>query len=328
MQSLSIHNYKSLVNFELRNINPFTVFVGANGVGKSNFFEALEYLNYKYLMDWLQVDELFGGEGNFVNQNMDNQEMLNIKLEISGNFMLSIDKVLKGQVRIEKVKEGQIEYADHYLEVKLQQQQFIHNFSRIFINAKEGNKINTASSSKKLNFNGDNLEYVLQRLLSQNKADEIIDWLSLVRPGFKNIKIEQGISNKPVLQLFEEGYEKAFGKNLISDGTYNILCILTAIYQTDEPQFLCIEEPENGLNPYVLTELVKFIRAICSEKGHYIWLNTHSQTIVNNLLPEEIIILNKEEGITKPKQVEQKDLHGLPLDEAWLTNVLGGGIPW
>jgi AAA15 family ATPase/GTPase len=59
MQSLSIHNYKSFVNFELRNINPFTVFLGANGVGKSNLFEALEYLNFKYVMDWPQVDELF-----------------------------------------------------------------------------------------------------------------------------------------------------------------------------------------------------------------------------------------------------------------------------
>jgi hypothetical protein len=45
------------------------------------------------------------------------------------------------------------------------------------------------------------------------------------------------------------------------------------------------------------------------------------------LLPEEMIILNKEDGITKAKQLTEKDLFGLQMDEAWLTNVLGGGVP-
>lgn len=52
--------------------------------------------------------------------------------------------------------------------------------------------------------------------------------------------------------IYEKGTNKSFNKNLISDGTFNILAILTAVYQKDEPQFLCIEEPENGLNPKVI----------------------------------------------------------------------------
>ncbi len=319
MQSLSIHNYKSLVNFELRNINPFTVFVGANGVGKTNVFEALEYLNFKYFNNWQEVDEIFGGKSAFFNQKL-LRDTLRVDIINGENFFLNFVKDyddVKGQ-------DSNPLFLDEGVEFK---KLFLDNFSRIFLNTREANKINTSSSSKKLNFNGDNLEYVLQRLLLEDKAEGIIDWLNLVRPGFENIKIEKGLSETPVLQFYEAGYEKPFGKNLISDGTFNILCILTAIYQSEEPQFLCIEEPENGLNPYVLTELVKFIRTICKEKGHYIWMNTHSQTIVNNLLPEEMIILNKEDGITKAKQLTEKDLFGLQMDEAWLTNVLGGGVP-
>jgi predicted ATPase len=319
MQSLSIHNYKSLVNFELRNINPFTVFVGANGVGKTNVFEALEYLNFKYFNNWQEVDEIFGGKSAFFNQKL-LRDTLRVDIINGENFFLNFVKDyddVKGQ-------DSNPLFLDEGVEFK---KLFLDNFSRIFLNTREANKINTSSSSKKLNFNGDNLEYVLQRLLLEDKAEGIIDWLNLVRPGFENIKIEKGLSETPVLQFYEAGYEKPFGKKLISDGTFNILCILTAIYQSEEPQFLCIEEPENGLNPYVLTELVKFIRTICKEKGHYIWMNTHSQTIVNNLLPEEMIILNKEDGITKAKQLTEKDLFGLQMDEAWLTNVLGGGVP-
>ena len=36
----------------------------------------------------------------------------------------------------------------------------------------------------------------------------------------------------------------------------------------------------------------------------------------------------KKHGETQAKQFYDIDLHGLKLDEAWLSNVLGGGIPW
>ena len=79
---------------------------------------------------------------------------------------------------------------------------------------------------------------------------------------------------------------------------------MTAVYQSDEPQFLCIEEPENGLHPKVIKQLVNFFRSACEEKGHYIWLNTHSQTLVSQLTPDEIILVDKEDGETKIRQVK------------------------
>ena len=46
------------------------------------------------------------------------------------------------------------------------------------------------------------------------------------------------------------------------------------------------------------------------------------------LTPEEIILVDKKNGLTQVKQVKGFDLHGLRMDEALLTNTLGGGIPW
>lgn len=40
IKRLYINNYKSLVDFELVEPNPFSVFVGPNAAGKSNIFEA------------------------------------------------------------------------------------------------------------------------------------------------------------------------------------------------------------------------------------------------------------------------------------------------
>lgn len=117
-------------------------------------------------------------------------------------------------------------------------------------------------------------------------------------------------------------------RNLLSDGTYNILALLTAVFQSNEPQFLCIEEPENGLNPYVVKTLVEFFRAMCEEKGHFIWLNTHSPILVSQLQPKEVVLIEKVKGETVAKQIKSMDLHGMRMDDAWLTNALGGGLPW
>ena len=74
--------------------------------------------------------------------------------------------------------------------------------------------------------------------------------------------------------------------------------------------------------------MVNFFRNACEEKGHYIWLNTHSQSLVSQLSPDEIITVNKIKGETKIKQFKGEDFNGLSMDEAWLTNTLGGGLPW
>ncbi len=205
--------------------------------------------------------------------------------------------------------------------------EFIKSFSRIFVNQKDRilfkDDLSLATSCA-------NLEKVLKRLLDNNeKCEEICSWLELFIPGFESIEIKSTeLSNTDTLIMYEKGTNKPFTKDLLSDGTYNILALLTAVFQSDEPQFLCIEEPENGLHPKVIKELVHLFREACEEKGHYIWLNTHSQTLVSQLKPEEIILVNKKEGETIIKQLINFDLHGLKMDEAWLTAALGGGLPW
>lgn len=78
-----------------------------------------------------------------------------------------------------------------------------------------------------------------------------------------------------------------------NDGTFNLIALMAAVYQSDVPQYLCIEEPENGLHPQAIQLLVDIFREQCEEHGHHILLNTHSQTLVRCLHAEEIILVNK-----------------------------------
>ena len=93
------------------------------------------------------------------------------------------------------------------IEYSLFHNQFIKNFSRIFINTKDANRVNL-TSNKKLNFNCNNVADVLQRIMeSPTLSLEIKKWLQLLRPGFGDIEIKKDLSKKAVIQFYEKSYE-------------------------------------------------------------------------------------------------------------------------
>ena len=44
IRRLKIENFKSIDSLEVKGLAPFSVFAGANGSGKSNFFDALDFV--------------------------------------------------------------------------------------------------------------------------------------------------------------------------------------------------------------------------------------------------------------------------------------------
>lgn len=318
LEKLHIKNFKSLVDLEIIRPNPFTVFAGPNGAGKSNIFEALEFMLWPEKHTRLRA---FGWGDNLQNKSIDtNSYELTIKSD-EFDFGMAGKYYFSDQIE----ESGPVILAGKFQNFGL----FIKSFSRYFIGRIDYQKVNY-SDYYKLNFSCSNLERVLKRLLKdENKREDISEYLEMFIPGLSRIEIDSNnLSGTDTLLIYEEGIDKPFTKDLISDGTYNILCLLTALFQSDEPQFLCIEEPENGLNPYVVQEFVELCRLMCEDHGHYIWLNTHSQTLVRALKEEELILVDKESGATKIKQFGKGAFHGLKADEAWLTNSLGAGIPW
>ncbi len=320
LQRLRIQNFKSLVDLEIINPNPFTVFVGPNAAGKSNIFEALEFLNYTIMgSPTLKIFD----EKTIRNINDDQN-----KISFAGTISDEGFSVVSENINV-VVSENILSFLTQNKSENPNLNNFINGFSRIFIKNAELEKFNY-KNDKRLSISAKNLEQVLKRILKEeNTKEEFLEWTQLFIPEFENIEIHtDSISGDDNFLIYEKHSKKPFNKALISDGTCNILALLTAVFQSDEPQFLCIEEPENGLHPKVVKELVDFFRSQCEEKGHYIWLNTHSQTLVSQLRPEEIIVVNKNEGATQIKQFKEEDFHGLDMDEAWLTNALGGGLPW
>ncbi len=337
IKRLEIKNYKSIENLELKSLNNFSVFVGPNASGKSNIFEAIEfYISLSKSNNDDEVLRVFGRQEDIFNKNS-NENYISVLFDL--NYIEFFPSVLikinnaTNSVRIFRDKHSSY-YFDEGNKKKLIDSENsdlnqIFNFSRNFIGNSKIKRHNYLDDSK-LNADASNLELVLKRILkNETIREELLEELQLLIPGFSNIEIRSDeISGTDTLLIYEKGTTKPFGKNLLSDGTYNIIALLVAVYQSQEPQFLCIEEPENGLNPFVAKEFVRIFRNACSNKGHFIWINTHSQSILTELKKEEVIIVDKINGSTIAKQINNIDLHGLKLDEALFTNVLGGGTPW
>jgi AAA15 family ATPase/GTPase len=203
---------------------------------------------------------------------------------------------------------------------------FFDNFSRIFVGKQDLKKI--PSFSNRLFLDASNLSQILgQIFIDKNRRKDFIEWLQILIPEFQSIEVKQtNIDNVYNIHVYEKGSQNPFPVHLLSDGTKNILSLMAVVYQTNDPQFLCIEEPENGLHPQAIQFLIDFFREKCETEGHHIWLNTHSPTMVRCLTADELITVNKKDGQTTARQFSKEDAFNIKTDEAWLTNMLGGGV--
>jgi predicted ATPase len=83
----------------------------------------------------------------------------------------------------------------------------------------------------------------------------------------------------------------------VSDGTLKWLCLMTAIRTSGS---LIIDEPENYLHPWMQMELIEQIRGrVDSRRLLSALISTHSETILDSLLPSEILVVKNSGGSTR-----------------------------
>ena len=106
--------------------------------------------------------------------------------------------------------------------------------------------------------------------------------------------------------------------------------LTTLLWNEDKNTLIIIEEPERGIHPQAIVELISFIKQIVIEKKLQVIVTTHSETVVRNCELDELWLVDKIDGKTKFKNAKQANPHleETSLDQAWLMNLLNGGLPW
>jgi len=120
------------------------------------------------------------------------------------------------------------------------------------------------------------------------KINEHIGNLS-IKPNLRTGKLDATLTVGDAKSKIEVPFSWA------SDGTAKWLAILTLLRVRDSGY--CIEEPENYIHPAAQRMFISILRDIVSgkDKPFYI-INTHSETIVNELVPQELLICDYDNG--------------------------------
>lgn len=211
--------------------------------------------------------------------------------------------------------------------------QFISNMQIFRIDPRLAKQnYHSLTDNQQLLLDGRNIADVLAKYEQDREFnEELLEWLEMIVPNLKTVKAEKrDLDNSTYLRFQENSCNKPFPAGLISDGTIYTLCILTAVLsRSSQYGITIIEEPERGIHPQAIGELISLMREKTQGK-HNIILTTHSESVVRNLELEELYLVRKENGQTLIKDVKDSgvDKNQLPLDEAWLTNSFDGGLPW
>lgn len=110
----------------------------------------------------------------------------------------------------------------------------------------------------------------------------------------------------------------------VSDGILLILAYLAILYSPKPPRLLLVEEPENGIHPERLQEVLGILKTLIENQNHtQILLTTHSPYVVDLFRPEEVTLCRREADgavitrrLSESKAVrEQMDI--FKLGEIW-----------
>ena len=158
------------------------------------------------------------------------------------------------------------------------------------------------------------------------RLDAVLARLRQVNPRIESVDID---SAGTYLQLvFREDGKIRTPAARLSEGTLRLLTLLAAIHQSAEPTVLCFEEPETGLHPDAIGEMVRIL--LDASKRTQVVVTTHNEKLVSALTgqPEVILIADIDEEGTRLRRLESDDLavwlEDYSLGDLWASGQIGG----
>jgi len=313
---VTIKNFKSILDASAT-LSPFTLLIGANGSGKSNFLELLkEYSNgikqrrfqipkHSNHHSSVQLFEFENDKG--ITVSSDAREHLTIKMRESVMEELQ-DKIRKSFTELQNVS--------------------VYN-----INPANAGKKEPLIQGPIVQMDGSGVVQVLDSLKTGDREDlfdTIESKLSQFVPEIEKLSFFPGSQVKQ-LQVRERHISQPIPVSQLSDGTRLVLIILTILFQERKPSLICIEEIDRGLHPRLFGQIIELYFDLSkNENLPQIIATTHNPYLVDQFKDNEsaVVIVEKEDGNTTFTTLEEK-LNQLgpeedPLGELWYSGFVGG----
>ncbi len=176
------------------------------------------------------------------------------------------------------------------------------------------------------------LYYLQEKKLEHFQSIE--DTIKQVAPFFERFQLEPSRLNPDRIRLEwkEKGSDAYFNASSISDGTLRFMCLVTLLLQPDLPTIILLDEPELGLHPAAIALLADLLSSAAMRTQ--ILVATQSVSLVNQFEPEQIWVVERDDGQSVFRHLARQDLSlwlgqydgydGYGLGDLWEKNVLGG----
>lgn len=173
---------------------------------------------------------------------------------------------------------------------------------------------------------GSNLGLVLNRFrLDVPTKKALIEGVKNVFEGITDFSV-QVLGG--MVQIVIEEDRWTIPASRLSDGTMRWLSLLAILLDPKPPPLVCIEEPELGLHPDLMTPLARLLKD-ASERMQLI-ITTHSEALVDAFrhTPEDVLVCERREGSTTMRRLEREKLaewlEEYSLGQLWSKGILGG----
>jgi predicted ATPase len=359
LKTITLRGYKSissLENFELNNLN---VLIGANGAGKSNFigiFKLLAALAEGNLQTFVQKQGgpdalLYGGRKR--TQKIDAEIYFEPGYQgVSNGYRISLVPTLDNRLVFSREEtwigghftNKAINLGIAHDEAKLRDdQQAVSTYVRPAMQSwRQYHFHDTGDSAAvkrphgsndnlRLKPAADNLAAYLAKLKKQfpDAFQRIVDTIKLAAPFFGGFVIREPLPDSVELEWYEQtDQDTPYKAHVLSDGTLRFICLTTLLMQPVHllPDTVLIDEPELGLHPYAINLLADMLKQVAENRQ--VIVSTQSVELLNAFDPQDVVVVERENGATTLKRLDESELSGwledYSLGDLWKRNVLGG----
>ncbi len=364
LERITVTGYKSIKELRDLKLGDLNVLIGANGAGKSNFlslFKLLVYLAGNRLQSFIGQE---GGVDYLLHFGAKTTDQIEIKLRVKQQYVYTYEAVLgfakpnklifrrerefdQHKVDLAMLLSGTTGYSDDdtlgvgHEESKLPETTNLSQIRLIFDGFYSYHFQDTTPEARVkqnpdiydnhgLKSDAANLASFLYLLKNHHRGfyDRILSTVKLAAPFIDDFFLQPMPENKQRIRLRwrHTNSDNDWDVSQLSDGTLRFICLTTLLLQPSPPSLIIIDEPELGLHPAAMGLLVEMLRSVATKSQ--VIISTQSVSMVNQFLPEEVIVVDRVKDESVFSRLNSTDLQiwleDYSLGEIWEMNLVGG----
>jgi len=357
LEKLTIKGFKSIREQTLA-LERLNVFIGGNGVGKSNLVQVFRFLREILNKNLAGYTLTKGGADTLLHFGRKRSPEMSFHLEfgegdISNAYRVSLrgtddsGLIIAEETAYYHEKEKYPRPYDHTIAINTKEsklKQDTHISTRQVRHDLESYRVyhfhdtsdsaavkapNEVEDNRVLHSQAENLAAFLY-WMQQKKPDHfanIQDTIRQIAPFFQEFRLAPSKlkENQVRLEWKEKGSDAYFTAHALSDGTLRFICLATLLLQPDLPAVVLLDEPELGLHPAAITLLASLLSSASTRTQ--VIVATQSVTLVNQFEPSSVWTVDREDNQSVFRHLSKTDMSSwldqYALGELWEKNVFG-----